>query len=127
MLDERVYRVGLVVVLVAIVVAALSLRDGSTALTTTLALDAFNLGAAGAALGQLAAVDGRLRPGSAHDRRTAAIVAGRLSADGFTVASRSVAVPTDSRPRVGSGGDGCPGPASSAGRSSSSLTGRRGR
>lgn len=88
MLDPRIYRAALLPILFALVLAGFSLRDQPAALTTTLAPDAFDGGAAFADLQQLAAAAPLRRPGSAGDRLVARQVLATLRANGFRVQVR---------------------------------------
>ena len=94
MLDARLHRAALIVLLIpALIVAAFSLRPPDEARTSSLAPDAFDLAAARADLRTLAAIPNR-DPGSSGDRAAAQFVAGRLRAAGFRVAVRTAEAQT---------------------------------
>ena len=80
MLNPRIYRAGFVPVVLAIIIAAFSLGDQPTALTTTLVPDAFNADRATTTLQALAAQVPRRRAGSAGDLALARIVRGAFAA-----------------------------------------------
>jgi hypothetical protein len=102
MLDPRIYRTGLVVVVLAVIVFAFSLEGQQGGLSTALAPDAFN--------GQNALRDTTtlaptypVRPGSAEDAAIAASVAHRLGhVYNFSVQQQSfrAATPTGKHPLV---------------------------
>src|SRR5579884_429660 len=94
MLEPRIYRMGLLPVLLALVVVAFSLGNPQGTLTTNVVPDAFNGGSAYADMQSLAAAYPSRRPGSAGDDRLASAVAHRLQQDGFTVSTDSFAAPT---------------------------------
>lgn len=83
MLDPRIYRTGLILGALALVVLGFSLRDQTGPLTPTLAPDAFNAQNALATMRSLQRRYGERPPGSAGDRRLAGAVAARLAAYGF--------------------------------------------
>jgi hypothetical protein len=87
MLDPRIYRMGLVVVALAVIVVAFSLGDQQPGLGTTLAPEAFNGQDAYATMTKLAARYPRRPPGSAADRAIADYVAAQLRRDGFAVST----------------------------------------
>ncbi len=95
MLNWRLYRMGLLPVLLAVAVGAFSLGPREQPLGSTLAPDAFDGQHAYAELQTLAAKFPLRMPGSGADSRLAAYVAGRLRAlggargGGFRVATRS--------------------------------------
>ena len=89
MLDPRIYRTGLIVVAVAVIVVAFSLGNQATALNATLVPDAFNGGTAYATMQSLATQFPVRPPGSAGDNQIANDVAGAFSRDGLQV-QRSV-------------------------------------
>jgi hypothetical protein len=89
-LDPRIYRAAFLPILFALVLVGFSLRDQPSALTTTLAPDAFDGGAAFADLQRLAAAAPLRRPGSAGDRLVARDVAASLRGDGFRVRVRQL-------------------------------------
>lgn len=71
MLDPRIYRAGFVAVALAVIVFAFSLRDQQPALTTNLAPQAFNGGAAFNQMKSLAKLYPQRAPGSSGDRDVA--------------------------------------------------------
>jgi hypothetical protein len=85
MLDPRIYRTGLVPVVLAVIVLAFSLGDQQGPLGSSLAPDAFNGGAASATMNGLARSYPQRPPGSPEDQALATYIAGRLRSDGFTV------------------------------------------
>jgi hypothetical protein len=87
MLDPRIYRTGLVVVALAVIVVMFSLSDQQGPLGTTLAPEAFNGQNAYATMTKLAAQHPRRRPGSPGDDAVAGYVASQLKADGFAVST----------------------------------------
>jgi hypothetical protein len=89
MLDPRIYRTGLIVVAVAVIVVAFSLGNQATALNATLVPDAFNGGTAYATMQSLATQFPVRPPGSAGDNQIADDVASAFSRDGLQV-QRSV-------------------------------------
>ena len=89
MLDPRIYRTGLIVVALAVIVVAFSLGNQPGPLTATLVPDAFNGGTAYATMGSLAKQFPNRRPGSDGDNGIADDVANAFSRDGLEV-QRSV-------------------------------------
>src|SRR5437660_4175074 len=89
MLDPRIYRTGLVPVVLAVIVLAFSLQNQPGALSTTLAPDAYSAQNAYATMNALAARYPDRRPGSAGDRGVADYVAAALGRDNFTVSRDS--------------------------------------
>ena len=83
MLDPRIYRTGLIVSALALVILAFSLRNQQTALSPTLAPDAFDGATAFHQLQTLAAQDPSRRPGSWGDESLATEVSTTFSQDGF--------------------------------------------
>jgi hypothetical protein len=81
MLDLRIYRTGLAVVALALVVLAFSLRDQQAALSPTLAPEAFNGPNVYAKIGRLANDYPYRRPGSNGDDALASEVARTLAGD----------------------------------------------
>ena len=67
MLDPRIYRAGLIVAALALVVLAFSLKDQQTALNPTLAPEAFNGQNVASTMSTIANSDPSRRPGSAGD------------------------------------------------------------
>jgi hypothetical protein len=84
MLDPRIYRTGLIVTALALVVLAFSLKDQPGALNPTLAPDAFNGQDVYTSIGTLAKEYPSRRPGSDGDNALASQVATTLNNDGFT-------------------------------------------
>jgi hypothetical protein len=85
MLDPRIYRTGLLAVVVAFIVVAFSLAGQQGALEATLTPDAFDGSTAYNTMLSLAAQYPSRRPGSPGDQRIADAVAQALGADGFLV------------------------------------------
>ena len=85
MLDSRIYRKSLMVVLIAVIVLAFSLDNQATPLTATLVPDAFNGGTAYATMQSLAKQYPDRPPGSQADSNVADYVAGSLHRDGLAV------------------------------------------
>jgi hypothetical protein len=89
MLDPRIYRAGLIPVVLAVVVLAFSLGDQQGPLTTTLAPQAFNGASTYSTLSYLTHRYPERRPGSTGDARLADYLRGQLSGYGFTVSTDS--------------------------------------
>lgn len=89
MLDPRIYRTGLVLVLLAVVVLAFSLYDQQGPLGTTLAPDAFNGQNAYATMTSLARNYSDRRPGSAGDDDIATYVANAFAGNKLIVSSNT--------------------------------------
>jgi Peptidase family M28 len=92
MLDPRIYRTGLVAVVVAVIVFAFSLRGQQGPIGASLAPDAFNAQYAFADMNNLASHFDHRRAGSPNDGAIAAEVAQRLGGrggDGFNVQTQS--------------------------------------
>jgi hypothetical protein len=87
MLDPRIYRTGLVVVALAVVVLAFSLQNQPGALSSSLAPDAFNGQNVWATMTSIAAGDPDRQPGSAGDDALAAQVASSFRKYKFTVST----------------------------------------
>jgi hypothetical protein len=87
MLDPRIYRMGIVPVVLAVIVLAFSLEDQPGALSTNVVPDAFNGTHAYATMGTLAASYPRRAPGSNGDRRLAGYIAGQLRRYGYNVSA----------------------------------------
>src|SRR6202012_5959597 len=83
MLDPRIYRTGLVVAALALVVLAFSLKDQQTALNPTLAPSAFSGENVYAKMTTIAATDPSRRPGSDGDQSLAVTVRNTLTHYGF--------------------------------------------
>jgi hypothetical protein len=92
MLDPRIYRMGLLPVVLAVIVLAFSLGDQQGALSTNLAPDAYSGGYAYTQLQTMANISanrGGRRPGSEGDFALASYVAGQLRGSGFSVSTDS--------------------------------------
>jgi len=89
MLDPRIYRMGLVPVVLAVIVLAFSLNDQQGGLGTNLAPAAYSGGYAYATMNTLANAYPHRRPGSPGDRALASYIAGQFRGDGFTVSTDS--------------------------------------
>jgi Peptidase family M28 len=85
MLDPRIYRTGLIVVAVAVIVVAFSLGSQPSPLTANLVPDAFNGGTAYATMGSLATQFPVRRPGDDGDNGVADDLAGAFARDGLQV------------------------------------------
>lgn len=84
MLDPRIYRTGLIVAALALVVLAFSLRNQPQPLSPTLAPDAFNGQNVSSEMQSLAQADPDRTPGSFDDDNVATQVRQSLSGDGFS-------------------------------------------
>src|SRR5579884_4420293 len=94
MLDPRIYRTGLMVVVFTVIVVAFSLGNQPSPLSATLVPDAFN---GAAAYGTMQSLAGRYPdrpPGSEADAQIADYVAGTLSHAGFQVQRSEFQAPT---------------------------------
>jgi len=89
MLDPRIYRMGMVPVLLAVIVLAFSLNDQQGPLGTNLAPDAYSGANAFSTMKALAKSYPDRRPGSLADRQAAAYVARQLRGDGLAVSTSS--------------------------------------
>ena len=87
-LDPRVYRAAFAPAVLALIVAAFSVRDRPRPLTTSLAADAFDQVRVERTLRDLRTRFPERRPGSPGDRGLAGMVAGALRADQFSVRVR---------------------------------------
>ncbi|MBV9819188.1 MAG: hypothetical protein JOZ07_12705 [Solirubrobacterales bacterium] len=85
MLDVRIYRTGLAVAAMALVVLAFSLANQQGARQPSLAPDAFNAANVSASMTSIAARDPSRRPGSFGDDALAAQVSRTLTGDRFSV------------------------------------------
>jgi hypothetical protein len=85
MLDPRIYRNGMMIVVVALIVLAFSLESQAAPLSANLVPDAFNGPGAYGIMTSLAARYPDRRPGSDGDNHVADYVAGALTRDGFQV------------------------------------------
>lgn len=94
MFDPRIYRTGLIVGVLALVVLAFSLGNQQGALAPTLAPDAFNGQHAYATMQTLAAGYPSRRPGSAGDEDVATQVANAFRQDGFEPTTTTFSAPT---------------------------------
>jgi hypothetical protein len=83
MLDPRIYRTGLIIAALALVVLAFSLTDQQTALNPTLAPSAFNGTNVYSNIQTLAVTDPSRRPGSEGDQSLAVTVRNTLDHYGF--------------------------------------------
>ena len=100
MLDPRIYRMGLVPVVLAVFVLAFSLGNQATPLSTTLAPDAYSGANAYATMGALAQQFPDRAPGSRADRELAGLVGGQLTHYGFAVSTGSFRGGTADGPRA---------------------------
>jgi hypothetical protein len=91
MLDPRIYRTGLIVAALALVVLAFSLRDQQAALNPTLAPEVFNGQNVFSTMTSIAAGDPTRRPGSAGDDSLATQVGNTFSQYGFTSSTQTFA------------------------------------
>ena len=89
MLDPRIYRTGMILVALAVIVLAFSLDNQQAPLGTNLAPEAYGGGYAYATMKTLANSYPDRRPGSAGDNLLAGYVARQLYGDGFTVSTDS--------------------------------------
>lgn len=89
MLDPRIYRMGLVPVVLAVIVLAFSLTNQPGPLTTTLAPAAYSGSNAYANVTGLARKFPHRLAGSTADRQLAGFVAGQLRGDQFSVSTNS--------------------------------------
>jgi hypothetical protein len=94
MLDVRIYRTGLVVAALALVVLAFSLTDQHGARSASLAPEAFNGSNVYATMTSIARNDPSRRPGSDGDNALATQVASSFGHDGFTVTNDTFTAPT---------------------------------
>jgi hypothetical protein len=94
MLEPRIYRMGLLPVLLALVVVAFSLGNQQEPQSTNVVPDAFNGGHAYALMNSLAGAYPSRRPGSVGDDRLASVVAGKLQRAGFSVSTDTFSAPT---------------------------------
>ena len=94
MVDPRIYRAGLALVAVGVIVFAFSLTGQPGAASTSLAAPASTAASAFSTMTRLAKDFPNRRPGSAGDRRLAAYVAARLQAAGGTRAAGGFSVST---------------------------------
>jgi Peptidase family M28 len=90
MLDPRIYRMGIVPVVLAVVVLAFSIEDQAGALHSNVVPDAFNGSHAYRTMQALASQYPDRRAGSQGDRNLARYVARRLHRDGFKNVSSDV-------------------------------------
>src|SRR5438105_12689295 len=89
MLDPRIYRMGLLPVVLAVIVLAFSLGNQQSALGTNLAPDAYSGSHAYSQLQAMASHYPSRRPGSVGDEALASYVAGQLRGAGFSVSTDS--------------------------------------
>lgn len=100
MLDPRIYRTGLVVVALAVIVVAFSLGNQPAPLKATLVPDAFNGGTAYATMNSLARQFPVRRPGDNGDNAVADDVAGAFGRDGLRVQRSTFNAQTIDGPRT---------------------------
>jgi hypothetical protein len=100
MLDPRIYRAGLIVVAVAVIVVAFSLDSQPNPLNANLVPDAFNGATAYATMGNLAAQYPLRRPGSDADNHIADTVASAFSRDRLQVQRTAFNAQTIDGPRM---------------------------
>src|SRR5436305_1595015 len=100
MLDPRIYRTGLVAVVLAVIVFAFSFRDQQGSLGATLAPDAFNGQNAFRDATNLAQRYPHRQAGSASDDAIAAEITQRLHANDFSVSNQAFQAPTPSGTRT---------------------------
>src|SRR5438105_7462373 len=96
MLDPRIYRTGLVAVVLAVIVFAFALQGQAGPLKTSLAPDAFNGQNAYQNTVSLARQFPRRPPGSAQDAALGRVVGTRLRADGYSVREQRFVAATPS-------------------------------
>ncbi|HXD67137.1 MAG TPA: hypothetical protein VNV17_21095 [Solirubrobacteraceae bacterium] len=94
MLDPRIYRTGLVIAALALVVLAFSLKDQQTALNPTLAPSAFNGQNVAAKMANIAQLDPSRRPGSDGDQSLAVTIRNTLAQYGFGGGGSDGSAPT---------------------------------
>ncbi len=94
MLDPRIYRMGLIPVVLAVIVLAFSLDDQAPGLTTNLAPDAFTGANAYTSLTMLSTQYPQRRPGSVGDDGLASYVAGQFRRDGFATSTQTFTAQT---------------------------------
>jgi hypothetical protein len=100
MLDPRIYRTGLMVVVVAVIVVAFSLGNQAQPLNATLVPDAFDGSSAYATMQTLAKEYPNRPPGSTADAAVADYVQKSLDQDGFMVNRTSFTAQTVDGPRT---------------------------
>src|SRR5947209_1263145 len=94
MLDPRIYRMGLIPVVLAVIVLAFSLGNQQGALTTNLAPDAYQGASAYATMHSLSGQYPQRRPGSFGDDGLASYVAGQLKRYGFDTTTEAFSART---------------------------------
>ncbi|HUA71278.1 MAG TPA: M28 family peptidase [Solirubrobacteraceae bacterium] len=99
MLDPRIYRTGLIVVALAVIVVAFSLDSQASPLNGTLTPDAFNGATAYTTMGNLAAQYPSRRPGSGADTSIANYVQQSFQQAGLQVQRRAFSAQTEDGPR----------------------------
>ena len=100
MLDPRIYRMGLMVVVVAVIVVAFSLGNQAAPLSASLVPDSFNGQNAYNAMQSLAAEYPNRPPGSYGDNQIADYVASSLKQDGFLTGRTVFTAQTVDGPRT---------------------------
>jgi hypothetical protein len=100
MLDPRIYRMGLLLVLLGLIVVGFSLGDQQSALSTNIVPDAFNGSNAYSAMESLSSAYPDRRPGSVGDQELAGHVAKALQSYGFSVSNDRLRAPTAEGPRT---------------------------
>src|SRR5947209_2142942 len=100
MLDPRIYRTGLVAVVLAVIVFAFSFQNQQGSLGATLAPDAFNPQNAHRDAINLAQHYRHRQAGSASDDAIAAEIAQRLHMNDFSVSNQSFLAPTPNGTRT---------------------------
>ncbi|MBV9940649.1 MAG: M28 family peptidase [Solirubrobacterales bacterium] len=100
MLDPRIYRNGMMIVVFALIVVAFSFGSQAAPLSATLVPDSFNGLGAYATMNSLAARYPDRKPGSEGDNQVADVVAGALTSDGFLVRRAAFSARTVDGPRT---------------------------
>ena len=100
MLDPRIYRTGLVAVVLAVIVFAFSLQDQQGSLSATLAPDAFSGQNAYRDATNLAQHYPHRQAGSISDKAIAQEIGQRLHVDDFSVSTQTFQAPTPSGTRT---------------------------
>ena len=100
MLDGRIYRTGLVVVALAVLVLGFSFKNQPGPLSSSLAPDAFNGQNVSNTTSRLANAYPDRPPGSTDDRDLASEVAGYFKTDGYSVSTDTFTAQTADGPRA---------------------------